>query len=80
MTTFEKILRPFLESGYEVLDERFAETGEVIIRSVDPLVPRLADRFVIESGGAVHEVVVYMLTTFRGGWSVTCRSADSDIF
>ena len=69
----EACIRPFLDSAYEVLDERFAETGDVVIWSVDPLVPRLGDRFTIESGGDLHDVGVYALTTFRGGWSVTCR-------
>ena len=64
----------FVESAYEILDERFAETGDVVIWSVDPLVPRLGDRFTIESEGQVHEVTVYALTTFKGDWSVTCRA------
>jgi hypothetical protein len=66
----------FAESAYEILDERFAETGDVVIWSVDPLIPRLGDRFTIESEGQVHEVSVYALTTFRGGWSVTCRADE----
>ena len=67
-------IRAFAESAYEILDERLAETGDVVIWSVDPLVPRLGDRFTIESEGQVHDVEIYALTTFRGGWSVTCRA------
>jgi hypothetical protein len=66
-------LRAFVESDYEIIDDTFAETGNVVIWSVDPLVPKLGDRFDIESDGLVHELAVYTLTTFRGGWSVTCR-------
>jgi hypothetical protein len=76
MAAFETGIRPFVESRYEILDERFAETGNVVIWSVDPLVPRLGDILLIESGGAIHELAIYTLTTFRGGWSVTCRAED----
>ena len=72
--SFDTAIRSFVESGHEVLDQSFAETGDVIIWSVDSLIPRLGDLFTIEHGGAFHEVRVYMLTTFRGGWSVTCRA------
>jgi hypothetical protein len=76
MARFEADIRPFVESRYEVLDERFTETGDVVIWSRDPLVPKLGDRFVIESAGAIHELGAYTLTTFQGGWSVTCRAED----
>jgi hypothetical protein len=68
----------FAGSAYEILDERLAETGDVVIWSVDPLTPRLGDRFTIESNGQIHDVEVYALTTFRGGWSVTCRAGALD--
>lgn len=74
MAHFEAGIRPFVESRYEILDERFAETGDVVIWSAHSLVPNLGDRFLIETGGEVHELAVYALTTFRGGWSVTCRA------
>jgi hypothetical protein len=74
MSNFEAGIRPFVESRYEILDERFAETGDVVIWSADSLVPRLGDVLVIESGGAIHELAVYTLTTFQGGWSVSCRA------
>ena len=76
MENFETDIRPLMESRYEILAARFTETGDVVIRSMNPLVPRLGDRFVIESGGSIHELAVYTLTTFRGGWSVTCRAED----
>jgi hypothetical protein len=66
-------IRTFSDCGYEILDERLLETGELVIWSVDSLVPRLGDRFTIESGGEIHDVAVYAITIFRGGWSVTCR-------
>ena len=45
-----------------------------MIWSRDPVVPRLGDRYLIATGGEVHELAVYTLTTFQGGWSVTCRA------
>jgi hypothetical protein len=72
--SLDATLRAFVESDYEIIDDTFAETGNVVIWSVDPLVPKLGDRFDIEAGGLVHELAVYTLTTFRGGWSVTCRA------
>ena len=73
-TSLETAIQSFRESGYEILDERFAETGDVMIWSMDPVTPRLGDRYLIDTGGDVHELAVYTLTTFRGGWSVTCRA------
>jgi hypothetical protein len=67
-------LKAFAESDYKIVDDSFAETGNVVIWSVDSLVPKLGDRFDIESGGLVHDLAVYTLTTFCGGWSVTCRA------
>jgi hypothetical protein len=72
--SLETTIQAFRESGYEILDERFAETGDVMIWSKDPLIPRLGDRYLVATGGDVHELTVYTLTTFRGGWSVTCRA------
>ena len=69
-------LRPFSESGYEVLDEELDTRREVAIWSVDPLAPRLGDVFTVESRGVVHEVAVVQLSTFRGGWSAVCRVTD----
>jgi len=66
-------LRPFSESGYEILDENLALHGQAVIWSVDPLVPRLGDLFLVESAGRTHEVEVVELVTFKGGWSATCQ-------
>jgi hypothetical protein len=69
-------LKPFSDSGYEILDQDLATHGVVAIWSVDPLTPRLGDLYTIESQGRVHEVAVQTLTTFRGGWSALCRVTD----
>ncbi|WP_041373392.1 hypothetical protein [Phenylobacterium zucineum] len=69
-------LRPFSESGYEILDEELDTRREVAIWSVDPLAPRLGDLFTVESRGVVHEVAVVQLATFKGGWSAVCRVTD----
>jgi hypothetical protein len=66
-------LRPFNESGYEILDEDLLTKGEVVLWSVDPLPPDLGELYTIESEGSVHEVQVEEVTTFKGGWSARCR-------
>jgi hypothetical protein len=66
-------LRPFNESGYEILDDQLLSKGELVIWSVDPLPPRIGDLYTIESGGAVHEVEVEALLMVDGGWSARCR-------
>lgn len=66
-------LRPFNESGYEILDEDLLTKGELVIWSVDPLPPRIGDLYTVESGGGLHEVQVDALTRFKGGWSARCR-------
>jgi hypothetical protein len=66
-------LRPFKDSGYEILDDALLTTGEVVIWSVDPLHPRIGDLYTIESGGCVHEVEVASVTKVKGGWSARCR-------
>ena len=63
--------RPFPVKVTE--DENLLTEGVVVIWSVDPLPPRLGQLFTIESHGAVHEIAVDELTTFKGGWSARCK-------
>ncbi len=69
-------LRPLVETSYAILDEDLADRGEVTICSADRLIPRLGDRFTIESAGMVHDVGVFSLTTSQAGWRVTCRADE----
>jgi hypothetical protein len=69
-------IRPFSDSGYEILDEEIAG-GRVVIWSVDPVTPRLGDSFLIESDGELYDVAVVELVTLRGGWSATCRGESA---
>jgi hypothetical protein len=71
-------LRPFNASGYEILDDGIAR-GEVVIWSVDPLVPQIGDEFLIESGRRLYDAAVEALTTFRGGWSATCKAKEAAV-
>jgi hypothetical protein len=66
-------LRELSASGYEIFDEDFGETGEVVIWSRSPLTPRIGERFNIETRGAHHELTVGEIRTFTGGWTATCR-------
>jgi hypothetical protein len=72
-TLREPGLRPFSESGYEILDDDLLTEGRLVIWSVDPLPPRIGDLFTVESHGAVHEVEVVQLATVKGGWSAHCK-------
>ena len=74
----ELAIRPFSDSGYEILDEGLAR-GEVVIWSVARLTPRLGDEFLIESGGRTYDVAVRELATLRGGWSATCRVKEAAV-
>jgi hypothetical protein len=76
MAQLQTGLRPFAESGYEILDDDLEARREVTIWSVDPLVPRIGDLFIVERDGLVHDVVAIELTTFRGGWSALCRVVE----
>lgn len=69
-------LKPFSESGYEILDDDLAARREVTIWSVDPLVPRLGDIFIVECDSLIHDVVVIETAVFRGGWSALCRVVE----
>lgn len=68
-------LRPFSASGYEIFDDDFADTGEVVIWSRTPCTPRLGDQFTIDTHGKLRDLAVDEIRTFKGGWSVTCRAA-----
>jgi hypothetical protein len=68
----EVAIRPFNDSGYEILDDGLAR-GEVVIWSKDPTIPRLGDELLIESHGRAYDVAIRELRTFQGGWSATCK-------
>jgi hypothetical protein len=63
----------FRPSSYEIFDEDYSETGEVVIWSRATLTPRLGDHFNIDTHGELRDVTVAEVRTFRGGWSITCR-------
>ncbi|MFN3585013.1 hypothetical protein [Phenylobacterium sp.] len=69
-------LRPFCESGYEILDSDLGAGREAVIWSVDPLAPSLGDVFTVESRGVAHEAAVVQLAVFRGGRSEVCQVTD----
>lgn len=66
-------LSAFSSGGYEVDDQDLSTRGEVVIWAKDAMAPRLGDLFTVDSGGRTHEVAVDAVTTYRDGWSVTCR-------
>jgi len=66
-------LQPFNASGYEILDQDLITSGQMVIWSVNPLRPSVGDLYTVQSGGALHEVVVDEVTSFKGGWSAHCK-------
>ena len=69
-------LRPFSDSGYEILTDELKARREVTIWSVDPVRPRLGDLFMIEDEGLLHDVAVIEVATFQGGWSAVARVVE----
>ena len=69
-------LHPFSLSVYEICDEDFAATGEVVIWSRSPLPPRIGELLNIETRGALHELSVGEVRTFKGGWMAACRAQE----
>lgn len=69
-------LRPFNDSGYEILDDELDDRREVTIWSNDPMAPRLGDLYVVESRGVTHDVAVIEIAIFRGGWSAVARVVE----
>jgi hypothetical protein len=63
---------PFSMSVYEICDDDFAATGEVVIWSRSSLPPRIGELLNIETLGALHELAVGEVSTFKGGWMATC--------
>jgi hypothetical protein len=70
-------LLPFNLSVYEICDEDFGATGEVVIWSRSALPPRVGELLNIQTRGALHELVVGEVNTFKGGWMATCWAEES---
>jgi hypothetical protein len=69
-------IRPFSDSGYEILTDELERRREVTIWSVNTIAPRLGDLLMIESDGVLHDVAVIELAIFRGGWSAVTRVVE----
>ncbi|THD56157.1 hypothetical protein [Phenylobacterium sp.] len=69
-------LNAFDAWGYEIFDQDYAETGEVVIWSRSPLIPRIGELFNVETLGELNELSVRQIQTFTGGWTATCRTED----
>ena len=70
-------LLPFTQSVYEICDEDFRATGEVVIWSRSPLAPRIGELLNIETRGDLHELAVGEVSTFKGGWMATCWAQET---
>lgn len=69
-------LHPFQLSNYEICDEDFTVTGEVVIWSRSPLPPRIGELLNIQTRGRLHELAVGGVSTFKGGWMATCWAEE----
>lgn len=76
MALIDTGLRPFSASGYEIFDDEFIETGEVVIWARSSRAPRLGDRFNIYTAGALQDLAVGEVRSFAGGWTATCWARD----
>jgi hypothetical protein len=70
-------LHPFGISVYEISDEDFRTTGEVVIWSRSPWPPRVGELLNIEARGRLHELAVGEISTFKGGWMATCWAEEA---
>lgn len=67
-------LRPFNQSGYEILDGRLASHGELVVWSNRTPVPELGDEFTVAPRGALIDIAVAAVTLVDGGWIASCRA------
>lgn len=65
--------RAFAPGGYEILDSRLADRGEVMLWSAGGLQPRCGERFTIERDRQLCDLSVVQVTGHNPGWSALCR-------
>lgn len=68
--------RPFPRGGFEILDSRLDDHGEVVLWSVGGLQPARGELFTIERGHALHDLSVVEVKGHSPGWSALCRRVD----
>lgn len=67
--------RAFTSGGYEILDSRLKDAGEIMLWSVGGVQPRCGELFTIQRDGAVCDLSVVQVTGHNPGWSALCRVA-----
>ncbi len=65
--------RPFSSGGYEIIDSRLADSGEVMLWSVGGRQPRRGEVFTIERDKQLCDLSVVEVTGHNPGWSALCR-------
>jgi hypothetical protein len=68
--------RAFASGGYEILDSRLADNGEVVLWSVGGRAPKRGELFTIERGDRLCDLSVVEVTGHDPGWSALCRLID----
>ena len=69
--------RSFAAGGYEILDSRLADRGEVMLWSVGGLAPSCGELFTIERNDQVCDLSVVEVTGHNPGWSALCRRVEA---
>jgi glyoxylase-like metal-dependent hydrolase (beta-lactamase superfamily II) len=65
--------RAFAPGGYEILDSRFTDTGEVMLWALTGTPPRRGELFTIERDDGLHDLTVVETTGHSPGWSALCK-------
>ena len=68
--------RVFSSGGYEILDSRLADNGEVMLWSVGGPLPRRGELFTIERNQQLCDLSVVEVKGHSPGWSALCRRVD----
>jgi hypothetical protein len=68
--------RSFTIGGYEIIDSRLADRGEVMLWSLGGLVPECGTLFTIERDKQVCDLSVIQVVGHNPGWSALCRRVD----
>jgi hypothetical protein len=68
--------RPFAAGGFEILDSRLDDHGEVTLWSVGGVAPSRGELFTIERDKALHDLSVVEVKGHNPGWSALCRRVE----
>ncbi len=68
--------RAFAPGGFEILDSRLADHGEVTLWAVSGTAPSAGELFTIERNAVLHDLSVVEVRGHSPGWSALCRRVE----